>query len=140
MTIGAVAVVVSTIIAIIVGCLSGYFGGWVDNLLMRVVDIFNCIPSTPLIIILGAMMDAMKIDPQIRMIYLMLILGFLGWPGIARMVRGQILSLREQEFMTAAEATGIRTRNRIFKPPEMSSPPKVTLGAFTSRALKIICQ
>ena len=45
----------------------------------------------------------------------MLLLGFLGWASIARLVRGQILSLREQEFMTAAEATGIRTRNRIFK-------------------------
>ena len=46
-------------------------------------------------------MDGMRVDPQIRMLYLMLILGFLGWPGIARLVRGQILSLREQEFMTA---------------------------------------
>ena len=74
-----------------------------------------CIPSMPIIIILGAAMDAMRIDPQIRMLYLMLILGFLGWPGIARLVRGQILSLREQEFMTAAEATGIRASRRIFR-------------------------
>ena len=115
MTIGAVAVVVSTIIAVIVGCLSGYFGGWVDNLIMRIVDIFYCIPSTPLIIILGAAMDGMRVDPQIRMLYLMLILGFLGWPGIARLVRGQILSLREQEFMLATEACGIKVWHRIFR-------------------------
>jgi peptide/nickel transport system permease protein len=82
---------------------------------MRIVDIFYCIPSMPLIIILGAAMDAMRVNPTVRMIYLMLILGFLGWPGIARMVRGQILSLREQEFMTAAEATGLSVSRRIFK-------------------------
>jgi peptide/nickel transport system permease protein len=69
----------------------------------------------PIIIILGATMDNMQVDAQLRMLYLMLILGFLGWPSIARMVRGQILSLREQEFMTATEATGIRASRRIFK-------------------------
>jgi len=79
------------------------------------VDIFYCIPSMPIIIILGAAMDAMSVDPQIRMLYLMLILGFLGWPSMARLIRGQILSLREQEFMTATEALGISVSRRIFK-------------------------
>ena len=82
---------------------------------MRIVDIFNCIPSLPLYIIIGSIMDAMKIEPTIRIYYLMLILGLLSWPGIARLVRGQILSLREQEFMTAAEATGISVSRRIFR-------------------------
>lgn len=113
--IGFIVVIIETVLGVILGGISGYFGGWVDNLIMRIVDIFNCIPSTPLIIILGAMMDAMQIDPQIRMIYLMIILGLLGWPGIARLVRGQILSLREQEFMTATEATGLSVYRRIFK-------------------------
>ena len=113
--IGFIVVFIESVIGVILGGLSGYCGGWVDNLIMRIVDIFYCIPSMPIIIILGAAMDALHVDPQIRMIYLMLILGFLGWPGIARMVRGQILSLREQEFMTAAEATGIRASRRIFR-------------------------
>ena len=69
----------------------------------------------PIIIILGAMMDEMRVDPDIRMLYLMLLLGVLGWAGIARLVRGQILSLREQEFMTATEACGVRVSRRIFK-------------------------
>ena len=60
-------------------------------------------------------MDAMSVDPKIRMLYLMLILGFLGWPSMARLIRGQILSLREQEFMTATEALGISVSRRIFK-------------------------
>jgi peptide/nickel transport system permease protein len=69
----------------------------------------------PIIIILGAAMDAQRVDPTIRMVYLMLILGFLGWAGIARLVRGQILSLREQEYMTATEACGISVSHRIFR-------------------------
>ena len=113
--IGFIVVIIETVLGVIMGGISGYFGGWVDNLIMRIVDVFYCIPSMPIIIILGAAMDAMRVDPQIRMLYLMLILGFLGWPGIARLVRGQILSLREQEFMTATEACGIRVSRRIFR-------------------------
>ena len=113
--IGFIVVIISAALGVVLGGVSGYFGGWVDNLIMRIVDIFYCIPSTPLIIILGAAMDGMRVDPQIRMLYLMLILGFLGWPGIARLVRGQILSLREQEFMTATEACGISVSRRIFR-------------------------
>ena len=113
--IGFIVVIIESAIGVFLGGLSGYCGGWVDNLIMRIVDIFFCIPSMPIIIILGAAMDAMRIDPQIRMLYLMLILGFLGWPRVARLVRGQILTLREQEFMTATEATGIRASRRIFR-------------------------
>ncbi len=115
LVIGFIVVIIEVVLGIILGGISGYFGGWIDMLIMRIVDIFYCIPSTPIIIILGAAMDQMRVDPQIRMLYLMLLLGFLGWPGIARMVRGQILSLREQEFMTATEACGIRISRRIFR-------------------------
>lgn len=113
--IGFLVEIIATGIGVILGGISGYFGGWVDNLIMRIVDVFYCIPSMPLIIIIGAVMDKLRVDPWQRMIYLMLILGFLSWPGIARLVRGQILSLREQEFMMAAEATGLSTHRRIFR-------------------------
>ncbi len=112
--IGFLVVLIAGLLGVILGGIAGYFGGWADELLMRVVDIFYCIPSTPVLIILGAAMDGMRLDPRIRMLYLMLLLGFLGWPSIARLVRGQILSLREQEFMTAAEAAGLSARRRIF--------------------------
>ena len=115
LVIGFVVEIISTVIAIILGGMAGYFGGWVDNLIMRIVDIFYCIPSMPIIIIIGAAMDNASVPPQRRMLYLMLILGFLGWPGLARMIRGQILSLREQEFMTATEATGLSVKRRIFQ-------------------------
>ena len=115
LVIGFIVEIISTVLGVILGGISGYFGKWVDMLIMRIVDVFYCIPSMPIIIILGAAMDNTGVDPQIRMIYLMLILGFLGWPGMARLVRGQILSLREQEFMTATEACGISVSRRIFR-------------------------
>lgn len=113
--IGFVVVIIECILGILVGGVSGYFGGWVDTILMRVVDVVICIPAMPLYIIIGSVMDYYKIDPRIRIYALCIILGLLGWPGIARMVRGQILSLREQEFMIATEATGIRVSRRIFR-------------------------
>ena len=113
--IGFIVVFIEAILGVILGGISGYFGGWIDNLIMRVVDIFYCIPSLPIIIILGAAMDAANVDSYMRMLYLMLILGILGWPVVARMVRGLILSLREQEFMTATEACGISVPKRIFR-------------------------
>ena len=115
LVIGFVVEIISTVIALVLGGISGYFGGWVDNLIMRIVDIFYCIPSMPILIIIGAAMDNASVPPKTRMLYLMLILGVLGWPGLARLIRGQILSLREQEFMTATEATGLSVRRRIFQ-------------------------
>ena len=115
LVIGFLVVLLSGLLGMIFGGISGYFGGFLDNLIMRLVDIFYCIPTTPLLIILGAALDGMRVDPKIRMVFLMLTLGFLGWPGIARLVRGQILSLREQEFITATEACGIRVSRRIFR-------------------------
>ena len=113
--IGFIVIIIETVLGVILGGIAGYFGGWVDNLIMRLVDIFYCIPSMPTILILGAAMDQQRVEPGKRLIYLMLILGILGWAGIARLVRGQILSLREQEFMTATEACGISVKSRIFK-------------------------
>ena len=113
--IGFIVVFLESFLGIIMGGISGYFGGWIDGLIMRIVDIFYCIPSMPIIIIIGAAMDAANVPSLTRMIYLMLILGFLGWAGVARLVRGQILSLREQEFMTATEACGIAPSRRIFR-------------------------
>lgn len=115
LTIGFIVVLLESAIGVILGGLAGYFGKWVDMLIMRIVDVFNCIPFLPLLIILGSIMDTLEIDPQLRIYYLMFILGIMSWPGIARMVRGQILSLREQEFMIAAEATGLSVGRRIFK-------------------------
>ena len=112
--VGFVVVSIEIGIGVIVGGISGYFGGWVDTALMRFVDLFNAIPFYPIVLILASVMDTLQMEPRTRIFMLMLILGLLGWTGIARVVRGQILSLREQDFMVATEATGIGTRRRIF--------------------------
>jgi peptide/nickel transport system permease protein len=113
--VGFVAVFLELIIGVVIGGVSGYFGGWVDTALMRFVDLFNSIPAMPLILIFGSVMDTLEVTPINRMFILMAILGLLDWTGIARVVRGQILSLREQDFMVATEATGIRTSRKIFR-------------------------
>ena len=138
--IGFIVVIISAALGVVLGGVSGYFGGWVDNLIMRIVDVFYCLPSMPIIIILGAAMDAMRIDSWTRMMYLMLILGFLGWPGIARLVRGQILSLREQEFMIAEEATGMRASRRIFRHLVPNVMPQLIVNANMSLGSIIITE
>lgn len=138
--IGFVVVVIELAIGVLLGGIAGYFGGVVDNLIMRFVDIINCIPSMPLYIILGSVMDFLRIDPKVRIYWLMIILGILGWPYIARMVRGQILSLREQEFMVATESMGISVRRRIFRHLIPNIVPQLTVIATMSIGSVILAE
>ena len=115
MTIGAVAVLVSTIIAIIVGCLSGYFGGWVDLVLMRITEIFSSIPFLPFAMMLSYVIRTMPIGETTRIFIIMIMLGLLSWTGLARMIRGQVLAEREKEFVTAAKAMGVQEKQIAFK-------------------------
>lgn len=114
-TVGFVAVMLEVLIGIIIGGMAGYYGGKIDNFLMRVVDIFLSLPYLPVVIICGAIMSDLDIDPQKRIFFVMLIIGLLGWPVLARLIRGQILSLREQEYMIAAEALGLKDRHKIMR-------------------------
>ncbi len=115
MTVGAVAVIISSIIGIIVGILSGYFGGKVDVLLMRVAEIFSAIPFLPFAMILSAVMGHMSFTENQRIFIIMCILGVLTWPGLARLVRGQVLLARESEYVTAAKAMGVKEYVIAFK-------------------------
>ena len=115
LTLGFVVVILETIIGIIMGGVSGYFGGKVDQLIMRVVDVLNCIPTLPILLIASVVIDSWDIESSMRIYYLMLIMTVFGWSGTARMVRGQILYLREQEYIVACEVMGIPVWRRIFK-------------------------
>lgn len=115
MTVGAVAVIVSTIIGIIIGCISGYFGGAVDIFLMRVTEIFGAIPFLPFALCLSAIFQASDIHEDTRIFIIMLILGVLSWTGLARLVRGQILAEREKEFVTAARSMGVKEGRIAFR-------------------------
>ncbi|MCB2289630.1 ABC transporter permease [Clostridium sp. CS001] len=114
LTVGVLAVLVEVLIGSILGGIAGFYGGIVDSIIMRVVDIFLSFPGLPLLIMLAAVMSDLKVPPQYRMYVVMFIIGILGWPGLCRIVRGQILSLREQEFMQAAEALGLKDSRKIF--------------------------
>ncbi len=113
--IGIGVVGIQLIFGMFLGGLAGYYGKWVDGLIMRLVDTFNCIPTLPIMLIGSSIMISLKVPQQARIYYVMLFLGFMGWAGVARLVRGQILSLREQDFMVATEATGIRPIRRITR-------------------------
>lgn len=114
LTISLIVILLETLIGVVLGGLAGYFGGWVDQLIMRIVDILYCIPQLPIMLILSAMFTSLGIEDISRLYYMMGILTLLGWAGTARLVRGQILSLREQEFMLAAKCAGLSTRRKIF--------------------------
>ena len=115
LTVSFIAVFLITILGVILGGISGYFGGAVDTVIMRLCDILMCLPGVPILLIISTILDASGIDAKSRIYLLMIYLTFISWTGTARLVRGQILSLREQEYMVAAEAMGYSTGRKIFK-------------------------
>jgi peptide/nickel transport system permease protein len=100
LSVGLVAVGISTLVGLLVGGIAGYAGGRVDLLAMRVTDMVMAFPPLVLIITVASVLG-----PSIY--NTMLVIGLLSWPGIARLVRGQFLSLREQQFVLAARSTGV---------------------------------
>lgn len=114
MTVGAVSVLISLVIGVVLGGLSGYFGGWVDMFVMRIAEIVGGLPFLPFALILSAIIGT-RISVEQRMYLIMVVLGVLSWPGLARLVRAQIFAQREMEFVTAAKAMGLRESSIVFK-------------------------
>ncbi|MNN18036.1 Glutathione transport system permease protein GsiD [compost metagenome] len=114
LTVGLASMMLSVFIGSLLGAIAGYYRGIVDQIIMRVADLLLTIPSLPLLFIFGALLSEWKIPTDYRMYIVMLMLSFVGWPGLARMVRGQMLSLREREFMQAAVVLGLRDRRKLF--------------------------
>ncbi|WP_321372096.1 ABC transporter permease [uncultured Desulfuromusa sp.] len=123
--VGFVAVGISTLIGIFLGSLAGYYGGWVDTLVMRFVDIMLCFPTFFLILAVIAFLD-----PSIWNI--MIVIGLTSWMGVARLIRAEFLSLRQRDFVLAAQALGATDFRLIFRHilPNAMSPILVsaTLG------------
>ncbi len=103
LSIGFLAILISVTLGVVVGATAGYVGGWVDGLLMRIVDLFLSFPRLILLMMIVAVFP-----PSVLLI--VAILGLTGWMGVARLVRGQVLSLREREYILAARALGFRGR------------------------------
>jgi peptide/nickel transport system permease protein len=123
--VGFVSVGIATIIGVILGALAGFYGSWIDSLIMRFVDIMLCFPTFFLILAVIAFLE-----PSIWNI--MIIIGLTGWMGVARLVRAEFLSLRERDFVYAAQALGADDMRIIFRHilPNALSPVLVaaTLG------------
>ncbi|GBF81107.1 ABC transporter permease [Aphanothece sacrum] len=103
--IGLVGIVISFPLGMIIGGISGYFGGWIDGFLMRLVEVLMTIPGIYLLVALAAILPPSLSSAQ-RFLLIVLITSFIGWSGLARVIRGQVLSLKEQEFVQAARAMG----------------------------------
>lgn len=112
--VGVIAVLISSAIGLTVGMIAGFKGGWIDNLLMRIAEIIVSIPFMPLVITLSYMIGS-SMDSQSKMYLIMIILGLLSWPGLARLVRAQILIEREKDFVLAARAMGIKEGSIIIR-------------------------
>lgn len=108
LSVGFVAVSIYTLIGIIVGALAGYFGGRLDMLLSRLIEVVICFPTFFLILTILAIFG-----PSIYNI--MIIIGLTGWTGIARLTRGEFLKLRDQDFVTACRSQGMGTSRILFK-------------------------
>ncbi|MBU1144793.1 MAG: ABC transporter permease subunit [Firmicutes bacterium] len=115
LTVGAVAVIISVVIGVTVGLTAGYFGGKVDNLLMRFAEIVSSFPFLPFAITLSALLIETATTEIQRMMMIMVILGVLSWPGLSRLIRGQILSERERDYVMAAKALGIKQKHIIWR-------------------------
>ncbi|MFB9315152.1 ABC transporter permease [Nocardioides plantarum] len=134
--IATLATVISTIVGVVIGLVAGFSRGWLDRLLMFTTDLFLSFPfilgAMAMAPILRARFNDEDIDGlgRAQLIALIVILVFFGWMGLARLIRGQVLSLREREFIQAAQVIGVPTRQILFKEllPNMVAPIIVSIS------------
>jgi len=121
LSVGLLAVLIAMTIGTLYGAVSGFFGGVVDNVMMRAVDVIIAFPTFFLMLMLVGVFEA-------NIVFLILILGFTSWPGTARFIRGELLSLKEQQFTEAARAIGLPNFRIIFRHlvPNAMSPVLVS--------------
>lgn len=108
LTVGLLSILIASVIGTVLGLVSGYLGGWVDQVIMRITDVFMSFPYIMLILVVAAI-----VGPGLTNI--IVILGVLGWPAIARLVRGNVLSLKQTEYVKAARALGYSSSRIMFK-------------------------
>ncbi|NCO75044.1 MAG: ABC transporter permease [Cyanobacteria bacterium] len=112
--IGLIGILISFPLGMIIGGIAGYFGGWIDNILMRLVEVLMTIPGIYLLVALAAILPPSLSSSQ-RFLLIVLITSLIGWSGLARVIRGQVLTLKEQEFVESAKAIGANSIYIIIK-------------------------
>ncbi len=113
LTVGLIGIAISLIIGMTLGGMAGYFGGWVDSVVQRAIEVIRSLPELPIWLALSAAVPATW-SPVAVFLMISVILGLLDWPGLARAVRSKLLSLREEDFVKAAELVGAKP-SRIIK-------------------------
>lgn len=131
--IGVIATCVAIFIGVVIGALSGYFGGWVDDVLMRITEAFQTIPSFVLLLTLVAIMGS-KIE------WITLAIGIVSWTAPARMVRAEFMSLRNREFVEAARNLGVSNTSLIFREILPNALPPIIVYASVIMALAILME
>lgn len=132
LAVGILSSLLLTVIGVVMGALAGYFGGWVDTAVMRLIEVLQSIPAFFLILMAMAFTDPDVVPPIIAIV---VVIAMIRWTGVARLVRGEFLRLREQEFVLAARALGFSSRRTIFRHvlPNAMSPVLVS-AAFAVAA------
>lgn len=115
LVIGLLTMLLSVSLGYLLGAVSGYVGGLTDKVVMRLADLMMTIPTLPLLIVMGAMLAELDFSPDSRVYMVIVMLSLIECPKLARLVRGQILSLREREFMLATQVLGLSSRRRVFR-------------------------
>lgn len=138
LAVGLVSVVLSVVLGYVLGALAGYAGGWVDGAIMRLADLLMTIPSLPLLIILGALLSELQVAPEQRIYLVMLMLSLLGWTNLARIIRGQVQSLRSRDFMLATEVLGLPLWRRLLVHLLPNTIPTLIVVATTGVAGAIL--
>lgn len=133
LAVGFFAMIISVSIGILVGTVSGYFGGVIDNILMRILDIFMSLPSFFLIMILSAYL-------KLGIVSIILIIGLLSWMEVARIVRAQTLTLKNREYVLYAKTTGASLGRIIWKHVIPGTIPSITVAASLNIAYAILTE
>ncbi len=114
LTVGILGVAISYFLGIVIGSISGYFGGWVDNIIMRIAEVFMSVPSFFLLLALAVIIPS-NISSAMTFMLIVVIMSFIGWAGFARVIRGMVISERERDYVVAARALGAGHGRILFK-------------------------
>jgi peptide/nickel transport system permease protein len=141
--VGILSAVLLTLLGVVVGSIAGYFGGWVDIAIMRLIEIIQSLPAFFLILMAMAFTDPKVVPPIVAIV---VVIALIRWTGTARLVRGEFLRLREQEFVLASQALGFSDARTIFRhvlpnalsPVLVSAAFAVAAGILTESAISFL--
>ncbi|GMK39304.1 peptide ABC transporter permease [Paenibacillus sp. CCS19] len=131
LAVGIGAVAISAAIGTVLGLISGYIGGWIDGIIMRITDIFMSFPYIMLILVVSSIVGP-------GLLNIILILGVLGWPGVARLVRGNVLSIKQMDYVKASVVLGFRMPRILFQHILPNTVAPILIYATSGVALAIL--